>query len=236
MTQVLCLESQYIAEDLYALIKALESSKWRSELDSIQERFFALSARLKNALEDVDWGENITLQNLQDRLQSLSMLIKEKFPNPDVKRSELKKDWRAFRKSLVPMYESLAQSLEFQDIHIPSLRSSNYVRNVFHMSSGIIVLLIVQVLLTSQQQQWTAGIFTLVAWCLEFFRRRNPTLNRGLMKIFGKVAHPHESYRVNSATWYTSALFLLALGSSPLATSLAVIVLGFSDPLAAIIG
>jgi dolichol kinase len=55
-------------------------------------------------------------------------------------------------------------------------------------------------------------------------------------KIFSKVAHPHEAVHVNSATWYVNALFVLALTCPPAVSAMAVVILGFADPAAALIG
>ncbi len=56
------------------------------------------------------------------------------------------------------------------------------------------------------------------------------------MKVFGLVAHPHEHQRVNSATWYATALVLLAALGSPLQAALGVVVLGVGDPVAGYVG
>jgi len=61
-------------------------------------------------------------------------------------------------------------------------------------------------------------------------------VNDALMRLFGPVAHPHEHYRVNSATWFATALLLLAAFFSPVAATLGVVVLAFGDPSAALIG
>jgi dolichol kinase len=56
------------------------------------------------------------------------------------------------------------------------------------------------------------------------------------MALFGKLAHVHERYRVNSATWYATALMLLSLWSSSAVSAIAVVVLGVGDPVAAMVG
>jgi len=81
-----------------------------------------------------------------------------------------------------------------------------------------------------------AGGFATVAWSLEISRRFSPAINRFCMWIFGKVAHPHEHHRINSATWYTSALVLLALTGSHLLGAVALVILGLSDPAASLVG
>jgi dolichol kinase len=57
-----------------------------------------------------------------------------------------------------------------------------------------------------------------------------------LFRVFGPLAHPHEHHRVNSATWYATALLVLALTHSKLLCTVGVAVLGFGDPAAAVLG
>jgi dolichol kinase len=80
-----------------------------------------------------------------------------------------------------------------------------------------------------------AGFFC-SCWTLEINRRKNPALNERLMRFFGRVAHAHERYRVNSSTWYATALMLLSLWAAPAVSSIAVAVLGIGDPIAALVG
>lgn len=115
-------------------------------------------------------------------------------------------------------------------------RPANGTRSIFHVLSALVALLAVQLVLTPQSMVWAAGAFAASAWSMEAGRRVSPAVNRFLMWVFGRVAHPHEAYRVNSATWYATALFGLALTASPLACSLALVVLGVGDPAAGYFG
>ena len=56
------------------------------------------------------------------------------------------------------------------------------------------------------------------------------------MWLFSRVSHPHERYRVNSATWYSTALLGLALTGEARVMVLGVVVLGIGDPVAALVG
>jgi dolichol kinase len=73
-------------------------------------------------------------------------------------------------------------------------------------------------------------------WINEALRVRYPAVTRAYMKLMGRIAHPHEHHKVNSSTWYATALALLALAFNPMAASVAVVVLGVADPVAAIVG
>ena len=237
---IIAQESQQIAQELYAIIKALESSKWRAELDSIQDRLRQLGTRLRRAIESVDQDaeSDSALTQLVQRLKALYTLIEEARPeiDPRGRAMQLKSAWRAYRKKLVPEYEALAASLKMQDIHLTSLRPTNYSRNVFHVGSAICVMLLIEVFMTSNQLAWLAGSAAAMGWTLEIARRRSRQVNELLMWVLGPVAHPHERHRVNSSTWYTTALLILSLTVGPMLGALAVIVLGAADPAAAIVG
>jgi dolichol kinase len=118
----------------------------------------------------------------------------------------------------------------------PSLRPTNYARNLFHVGAALLALL---VLVLAPSRNFiiiaAAGFFS-SAWTMEISRRKSPVLNERLMRLFGRVAHAHERYRVNSSTWYATALMLLSLWAAPAVSSIAVAVLGIGDPIAALIG
>lgn len=120
--------------------------------------------------------------------------------------------------------------------HAPGTRPTNHVRSLFHALSGVFALLMIQHVLTPSSMIGLASVFFAFAWGLEIGRRHVPGLNRFLMRAFGPVAHAYEADRVNSGTWYVTALLFLSLTASPMACSLAVIVLGVGDPAASFVG
>jgi dolichol kinase len=132
--------------------------------------------------------------------------------------------------------EALAAGVRFADIHVSAMRPTNYLRSFFHVLSGLMALVCIQHLVSPVGLIWIAGSFASFSWTSELLRRRFPKVNQALMTAFGPVAHDHEWYRVNSGTWYASALLLLALTGSSLVCTLAVVVLAVGDPAAALIG
>lgn len=142
--------------------------------------------------------------------------------------------WVAFRVAVGPAYEDLVASLAREGARVPSLRPTNYARNLFHMSSGLFALTIIEFF--TERMLWVAGGFLASAVAMESSRRVSPRANEVMMAAFGKVAHPYERHRINSASWYALALVLLALFVPPLACAVGVVVLGFGDPFAAIVG
>lgn len=166
---------------------------------------------------------------LQRRLEDVAVTLRE-LSARELSRST----WRELRARLHPAYESLAQALSSHAVHVPSLRPTNISRSVFHVSAAMLALATVVLL-----PGWVRGValvFFLSALVMETLRRFSPEANRVLMAAFSRVAHPHEAHRINSASWYSLALVILAFGFEPYVAAVAVGVLGFADPLAALVG
>ena len=142
--------------------------------------------------------------------------------------------WVAFRIAVGPAYENLVAGLARAGERVPSLRPTNYARSIFHVCSGLLALTVIE--LWTEGVLWMAGGFLTSAVLMESSRRVSPRANEVLMGAFGKVAHPYERHRVNSASWYALALMLLALFVPPVGCAIGVVVLAFGDPMAAIIG
>jgi dolichol kinase len=187
------------------------------------ERATALRPRLVAVLKTLEQSP---------RHSSIARNLRDSMPSLGTERSS----WLQFKKRLQPVYNELAARLEKQSVRMPSLRPANYWRSLFHLTSSLVAVVCIELLFSSQWLMVIAGLWASSAWSLEFWRRRSETLNRWLMRFFRPVAHAHEAHRVNSATWYATALLLLSLTQSPLLCSTAVVVLGVGDPCAALIG
>ncbi len=134
-------------------------------------------------------------------------------------------------------YEELAATLRSAAVEVPQLRPANYTRNLFHVGSAMFSA---GLIFACREHTWVllliSGLFAVTCWTLETLRRTRPALNERLMKLFRHVSHPHEAHQVNSSTWYATALVGLSLTGRPLLMLVGVCVLGFADPLAAIVG
>lgn len=142
--------------------------------------------------------------------------------------------WVALRIEVGPLYEDLVAALGRVGHRVPSLRPTNYSRNFFHVCSSLFALSIIELL--PERMLWVAGGFLTSAILMETSRKVSPRANQVLMQAFGKVAHPYERHSINSASWYALALVLLAAFVPPVGCAVGVVVLGFGDPFAAIIG
>ena len=115
-------------------------------------------------------------------------------------------------------------------------RPTNIPRTMFHLVSGVAALAMVRAVPTRGWLVAAAATFALAAWTCELTRRRSAAVNAQLMRLFGPIAHAHEWREVNSATWYATALALMALVVPQPAAEIGVVVLAIADPMAGIIG
>ncbi|MFT5680558.1 MAG: dolichol kinase [Myxococcota bacterium] len=229
MTDALTLESQQLAGDLYKLLRALDPARWQDDLgDALHKRLDGIRQRVDDILRRLD-GDRFA--SLKAPLLALAALLKTAAPTAQVQEA-----WNDFRLAAMPLYEELAAGLKSLDIHIPSLRPTNYARNLLHASGGVAVMLFILHLFTPTTMLLVAGSAAVGAWGLEIGRRLSPRVNALCMKMLGRFAHPHETWRVNSSTWYITAMLGLALTGDIMLAALSVGILAFADPAAAIIG
>lgn len=115
-------------------------------------------------------------------------------------------------------------------------RPANYARSVFHFGGALSAVVALELIPNSLIVLALATLWAAFAWSMEALRRLNPSINTALMRFFGPVAHEHETVKVNSATWYSTALLLLALTQWRELIVIGVAVLGVGDPLAGLVG
>lgn len=227
----IALHGREIALELHQLLRDFDPAAFRAELASaLRERLTRLSARIVELLEAAPHDRR--LHALRGRLDELKRCIDQQSGRLADRRAA----WRKAHRRLQMAYQHLAEGLRAYEVHVPALRPTNYLRNVFHAGGGIVALLCIELVLAPHHLLWVAAAFCAYAWSMEAGRRLWPGLNDLLMRFYGRVAHPHEWHRVNSATWYTTALVALALTGSPLLCAIAVTVLGLADPAAALVG
>lgn len=115
-------------------------------------------------------------------------------------------------------------------------RPENIARSAFHIGSAVTALLLLRLLPSRPWLIAASGSLALIAWTCETARRVSPQVNDRLMRLFSRIAHPMEAARVNSSTWYLTALVGMAAFAPLRAAELGVVVLGLADPAAGFIG
>ena len=226
-----------VAEELYEVLRQIDPAVWRDDLvPALRHRLAHLRERLAAILDGTDaaW-HGAAATRLRQRLRDMAAVLEE-LPDQADSIEQLRERWARFRAEALPRYEKLVTCLRAFEIHVPSLRPTNYRRNLFHFGNGVLTLAVNALLGDMRLALAIAGALAATAWTLEASRRVMPRWNALLMRVFAPIAHPHEHWRVNSGTWFLTALAALALiGSYPVAV-LALAVLATGDPAAAIVG
>ncbi len=224
------LDGGQVARELYDVLRGLDRAGWRDDVSSaFRDRLAQIQQRLTHLVN----ASAATKSALRERLNDVGRTIRESAPE---EHSAPREAWLAFRARVIPAYESLAAVLRAEAVEVPSLRPRNLSRSAFHVFSGLTVLLLVEEVLSLRGIIIAPAIFAGTFWFLEGLRRVSPRANDALMWIFKRVAHPHERHRVNSSTWYATALLTISFIQEPLVCAVAVVVLGVADPAAALFG
>jgi len=219
MSTVELLEDRQLILAAHGLLSDIDPSRFREEAaESLKSRLVDVARRMAN----------------HRRLEPLRVALESEIARLPV--GGHRGRWMAFKKAMQPAYARAAALLRAEAVVVPNLRPTNYARSLFHVASATLALGIIEAA-PSRWLVWGLAVsFSLCAWTCELLRRRSPRVNEALMRLFGPVAHLHEHQRVNSATWYSTALVVLATTGSSVLAAVAVTVLGVGDPLAALIG
>ncbi len=220
--------AEWVRDHVRDILREADPSAWRSErAEELRRRVREVVARAK-----AYWGDRALAQAIpgfDERLQGLVAAMERSLPDR-ASRSE----WADFVGEVHPAYEALVAALPTRSA--PSVRPTNHPRAVFHLAAAGVALAAVAFLPSRAWLIACPATFAVYAWSMEIGRRFSPRLNDRLMRFYGAIAHPHERYRVNSATWYGTALVVLASFASRPAMIAAVVVLGVADPIAALVG
>ena len=228
----LALETQPVALALHNLVKDLDPSRWRTSLEeATRSRIAELESQLRQMVARVRSDEP-----LAEPLTELSSLLRESVPAPDLPSAEIPTAWDGYRKQLQAAYEKLRSHLRKDQIHVPTLRPTNYLRSLAHASIGVFLVYVVEEWLSATQRWLVPLCFATRFWMMEAARHYTEPGRRFLLWLFGPIAHPHERTRVNSSTWFGTALVIIGTLYAPLHCALALAILGVADPAAGLIG
>lgn len=225
-----------LALDLYDLLRETDPARWREDIEAqVRDRLARIRARTAELMRSSAATADAPLK---DPVQRVATVLETHVPPAGLTGRDLRAAWMRFRERMVPAYESLARALRAHRVTAPELRPTNWYRSVFHVMSAFGVILLFELILTDFTAPIVSGGFALVCWILEAMRAVSGRFNERLMGIrfFELTAHPHERHRINSATWYATALVLMVLLFPPYASVAGLAVLGAGDPVAALVG
>ena len=227
------LDSRETALDLCRLLRDLDGSR-QQHGEALARRRADMERRIRDMLESAARGDEATAD--QDPAPSEGVIVRRWGEVAELLRRVDVEGQADLRAELARAYEGLSAALRAASVRLPGLRPGNLRRNAFHVGMGVGVVVLIEEALTPTTMGIVAGAFAALAWTLELSRRMSARVNRALMRIFSPVSHPHEEHRINSSTWYTTALCLLGLLGEPLVAAVAVGVLAAGDPAAALVG
>jgi dolichol kinase len=219
-----------LASELHAFLRETDPARWT---DAVANRARERWARIRAAIEAL--SNAFDQGGIGEALRMLASIVRE---SDELSQPESRGYWMELRARLMPAYEALAAQLRARSLRAPTLRPTNWSRIGFHVSSALGALVLLELVLTKTGTRWACGLFAGTFWFLEIGRTISKRWNDRLMRVrfFQMIIHPHEHHHVNSATWYATALFLLALFSPALASASALAILGFGDPAAGLVG
>lgn len=244
MDHTLRLASQDLANDLRALLEEIDPARWRDEFETAaRARVRVLVERVREMQVEAAASSDARVAVLRERLAQLRETLDQAaaaLPSREQLAATMptpQQSWAAFQREVQPAYEALAASLRAMTATAPRpLRPTNYTRSVFHVACGLCVVALIEAL---PSRGWLVGLplaVALWAWITEVSRRIWPSVNDVMMKVFGRVAHPHERHRINSSTWFVTGLLVIGALFPRYAAASGVAVLALADPAAALIG
>jgi dolichol kinase len=143
--------------------------------------------------------------------------------------------WTRLRRDLLAVWPEVAARAAEAGVELRPMRPSNAPRAALHVGGAGVALAIAELV----PPPWlpAAGLGAgAVALSVELGRRRFPGVQRAVMGLLGKAAHPHERRSVTGSAWFCAALALLSLLREPFVGAAALVVLGLGDPAAGVVG
>lgn len=232
MSQSLARATRPVALEVHELLREMDPSRWRQGLDdALRRRCEALCRRLSSLV-----GRGEPEASVTERLGELLTVLSERVPEPGLPAEARKDAWTGFRTQLSEAYELLGVTMRKEAVPIPAVRPTNYARSAWHVAISVVLVVLVEEVLT-RRALWLVPLCVASSfWALEGVRQFSEHGRAFLLWIFGPIAHPHEKYRVNSSTWFATALVILGAVFEPMLCAVALIALGVGDPAAGLVG
>ncbi len=223
--------------ELFEVVQRMDPARWRDDirpaltrqLERLAERTQQIRAR---HARHADTKEGRDLMQSLEHLRGVIEVAVRDFRETKGHRP----DWAAMRGRLNTAYDRFSQTMRARSLALPRNRPTNYMRNVYHAGSALMLIGLIQYLLTPWLMIVVAAFFAAFGWALELVRWLSPAANRVITVPWKGFIHPDEHWRINSATWLCTGLLIMALCLDPMSCTIAIAVLGFADPAAALVG
>ncbi len=243
MEQILVGKTRSFALGIYALLKDLDPMRWQKmRKQTLKARIVSLESEVQHlyisfnelSLEREALQNHYPVNDLEQRLQVVEQLLKE-LSVIDLNDHLSYLNLLGLRKRLQRAYQGLSIIMEAYQSPIPNIRPSNIKRSLVHFASAMGILLMIESVPTFSWMIAISLAYFCFCWTCEILKRTSPRMKKIIMGVFAPIAHPHEYEKVNSATWYGSALLALSL-TNPVIGVIGVTILGVADPVAAAVG
>lgn len=221
-----------LADELYALLVNLDPVLF--SLDAAEAARRALARIRDGAYKLLQQARSTPLNAAEARLWAAVGELHAALPDPTGLIGL--PEFTAFYERTWPLYDALVDALAQEGERVQRLRPTNWLRSFVHVALGVAIALAYELLLNPTTAILAASGWVLWAWSLEGARKFSPPINRLCMKFFGPIARDHEVNHVNSATWFGTGLFLLALLLPPIPSVLGLIAVSVGDPFAGAVG
>ena len=232
MTATALMETSDFADELYEFLVSIDPVVWRDDMtETARQALEALRVRADELQEQ--WAE--LSADASDQVYANFRELHDILLIDDLL-SEAAVEWDTLRLQLTPVYEGMAAALKGEGETVRHVHPTNYWRNGVHVFSGVALTVAFEHVLTWSTMLLLAVGWVTWAWSLEITRRRSERWNDLLMNVFGKFSRPHERYRVNSATWYGTALLGVALTAPNYCGVVGMLTLAVGDPAASLCG
>lgn len=225
--------------DLYAFVSALDPLPipGSDAADRLSARCRDLQARMQGLKASFAEHRERLAASIERVAGNLRALAGHLPSPPD------RKALRDARARLMDSYEALmvsvrAATLASETDALPgSLRPRNLARNLFHLLNAVVGVVLYQWVLSRTGCLIVLGTILGVYATLDITRRIFPRWNEILFdKVLRPITRPRERFQIPSATWYAAATFLVVAVFDQTVAQVAVLVLGFGDPAAALMG
>ncbi len=212
----------------------LKESSWVERMRQAGEKLATQMAEFSSR-EGMQAGSFESMPTLAERLRAYVEALSESSNVQALKerRDRLSRSYEEFLLELKERQGARAAALA----RSRQLKPVNYARNLFHIMNGVIAVSLYHFVLTRESALLVLGTIFAVFAVLEITRRFSERWNDFLVdKVFGAISRPSERYRTNSATLYLVALIIITWFFPKSAVEAAILVLGFSDPMASLAG